>query len=46
MDKGVEKTITSFIKMQLENMKLTWDIILIIFRMIFNFSKCEGFTVL
>ena len=36
--KGVQKTIICFIKIQLENMK--------IFCIICNFSKCDGFTVL
>ena len=42
--KEVEKTIIGFIKIQSENMKITWNIRLI-FCMICNFSKCDGFTV-
>ena len=44
--KGVEETMICFIKIQSENMKMTWNISLFIFCMIFNFSKCDGFTVL
>ena len=44
--KGVEKTMICFIKIQLENMKMTWNIRLFIFCMIYNFSKYDGFTVL
>ena len=46
MTKGVEETIICFIKIQSENMKITWNISLIIFCMIFNFSKRDGFTVM
>ena len=35
-----------FIKIQSENMKMTWNISLFIFCMICNFSECDGFTVL
>ena len=41
--KRVDKTMICFIKIQSENMKMTWNII---FCMIYNFSKCVGFTVL
>ena len=44
--KGVEETMICFIKIQSENMKMTWNINLFIFCMICNFSKCDGFTVL
>ena len=33
-----------FMKIQSENIKITWNIILFIFCMIYSFSKCEGFT--
>ena len=42
---GSEKTMICFIKIQSENMKMTWNIGLFIFCMIYNFSKCDGFTV-
>ena len=35
-----------FIKVQSENMKMTWNISLFIFCMICNFSKSDGFSVL
>ena len=35
-----------FIKIQSENMNMTWNISLFIFCMICNFSKCDGFSVL
>ena len=44
--KGVEETMTCFIKIKSENMKMTWNIGLLIFCMICNFSECCGFTVL
>ena len=44
--KGVEETMICFIKIQSENMKMTWNIRLFIFGMICNFFKCDGFTVL
>ena len=44
--KEVEKTITCFIKIQSETMKMTWNVRLFIFSMICNFSKRAGFTVL
>ena len=44
--KGVEETMICFIKIQSENMKMTWNISLFIFCMICNFSKCDGFTIL
>ena len=34
------------IKIQSENIKMTWKIRLFLFYMIFNFFKCFGFTVL
>ena len=34
-----------FMKIQSENMNLTWKITLLIFSMICNFSKYDGFTV-
>ena len=43
--KGVEKTTICFIKIQSENMELTWNIRLFIFCTC-NFSKCDDFTVL
>ena len=45
-NKGVEETMISIIKIQSENMKMTWNISLFICCMIYNFSKCDGFTVL
>ena len=42
---GVEKAMICSIKIQLENMKMTWNISLFTFCMICNFSKCDGFTV-
>ena len=45
-NKGVEETMICFIKIQSENMKMTWNISLFICCMIYNFSKCDGFTVL
>ena len=36
----------SSMKIQPENMKMTWNITLFAFCMICNFSKCDGFTVL
>ena len=44
--KGMKKTMICLIKIQPENMKMTWNIKLFIFYMIYNFSKCDGFTVL
>ena len=44
--KGVEETMIYFIKIQSENMKLIWNIRLLIFCMICNSFKCDGFTVL
>ena len=43
---GVEETMICFIKIQSENMKMTWNIGLFICCMIYNFCKCDGFTVL
>ena len=45
-NKGVEETVICFFKIQSENMKMTWNISSCICRMIYNFSKCDGFTVL
>ena len=45
-NKEVEETMICFIKIQSENMKMTWNISLFICCMIYNFSKCDGFTVL
>ena len=42
--KRVEKTIICFIKIQSENMNVNWNIRLLIFCMICNFSKCYGFV--
>ena len=44
--KGVEKAMIGFIKIQSENMKMAWNIRLFIFCIICNFSKCDEFTVL
>ena len=44
--KAVEKTMISFIKIQSENMKMTWNISLFVFCIIWNFSECDGFTVM
>ena len=44
--KGMKKTMICFIKVQPENVKMTWNIRLFIFYMICNFSKCDCFTVL
>ena len=44
--KEMEKTVTCFIKIQSENMKMTRNIRLFIFCRIFNFSKCNDFTAL
>ena len=43
--KGVEETMICFIKIQSENMKMTWNIRFFIFCMIWNFYKCDDFTV-
>ena len=43
--KGVEKTIICFIKIQTEIMTMTWNVRLFMFYMICNFYKCDGFTV-
>ena len=42
----VKKTMICFIKIQSENMKITWNTRLFIFCMIYNFSKCDGCTIL
>ena len=44
-NKVVEETKICVIKNQLENIKMTWNISLFIFCMIYNFSKCGGLTV-
>ena len=44
--KGVEETMICFIKIQSENMKMTWNIRFFIFCMICIFLKCDGFKVL
>ena len=41
-----EETMICFIKIQSEKMKMTWNIRLFIFCMIYKFSKCDGFTFL
>ena len=33
-------------QIQSENMKMIWNIRLFVFCMIYNFSRCDGFTVL
>ena len=43
--KGVRETMIYFINIQSENMKMTWNISLFTFCMIYNFSKWDGFTV-
>ena len=43
---GVDEAMICSIKIQSENMKMTWNISLFTFWMVFNFSKCDGFTVL
>ena len=44
--KGVEETMICFIKIQSENMEMTWNIRLFICCMICNFAKRDGPTVL
>ena len=44
--KRVDKIMICFIKIQSENMKMTWKIRLFIFGMVCNFSKCDGFIVM
>ena len=44
--KGVEKTMICLLKIQSENMKMTWNIKFFIFCMLSNFFKWDGFTVL
>ena len=44
--KRVDKTMICFIRIQSENMKMTWKIRLFIFGMVCNFSKCDGFIVM
>ena len=41
--KGVEETMICFVKIQSENMTVTWNISLFTFCMICNFSKCDVF---
>ena len=43
---GVDEAMICSIKIQSKNMKMTWNISLSTFCMVFNFSKCDGFTVL
>ena len=44
--KEVEETMICFIKIQSENMKMTWNIRFFIFCMICNFLNCDSFTIL
>ena len=44
--KGLEKTMICFVKIQSENMKMTWNIRLFIFCMSCSFTKCDSSTVL
>ena len=44
--KEVKETMICFIKIQSENIKMTWNIRFFIFCMTSNFFKCDGFTVL
>ena len=44
--KWVEETMICFIKIQSENMKMTWNIRFFMFCMICNYFKCDDFTVL
>ena len=44
--KGVKETMICFIKIQSQNMKMTWNISLFICFMIYDLSKCDDFTVL
>ena len=43
---GLDEAMACSIKIQSENIKMTWNISLFTFCMVFNFSKCDGFTVL
>ena len=45
-EQRVEKTMICFIKIKSDDMKVTWNFILFTFFMIYNFSKCDGLTVL
>ena len=45
-DERGEENCDCFVKIRSENMKMTWNIRFFIFYMIYNFSKCDGFTVL
>ena len=45
-NKAVEETMICFIKIQSENVKMTWNFTSFIFCMIYSFSKCDGLTVL
>ena len=42
----VEEAMICSIKIQSENIKMTWNISLFLFGVIANFSKCDGFTIL
>ena len=42
----MEETMICFIKIQSGKVKMTWNISLFIFCMIYSFSKCDAFTVL
>ena len=42
---GAEEAMICVIKIQSENMKMTWNISLFTFCMICNFFKCDGFIV-
>ena len=46
MFKGLEETMICFIKIKSDDVKMTWNFILFTFFMIYNFSKCDGLTVL
>ena len=41
-----EEAMICFIKFQSEKKKMNWNIRLFIFCMIYNFSRCDGLTVL
>ena len=45
-NKGVEETMICFIKIKSDDVQVTWNFILFTFFMIYNFSKCDGLTVL
>ena len=46
VERGRESHMVCFIKIQSENIKMTWDTSLFIFCMICSFSKFDGFAVL